>query len=411
MKYLIIGAGPSGLAMARSMRLANISYEQAEANNDIGGNWLNGVYATVYTDACKDVMQFPELPMPADYPDFLSQKNMLDYLNQYCTHYNLRENILFNKKVIKAEPTSDGLWSVTFGDQTSNIYKGIIVCNGHHWDMKFAELNGNFGGEFIHSKEYKHPSQLAGKRVLVIGSGNSAADIACEAARVGAQSVMSMRDSPWIFPKSFMGVPLGRVKLRKSPQFLQPLLVKWLIKLTFGKHEYYNLPTPKHKPFEKHPTVSEELPYYLKHGRISVKPEIISSSGNTVLFSDNTSMEFDLIISATGFHLSFPFLSNDLVRVNGKNLQCVGYCVYPDVKGLFFLGWPQVRGGIGSLASAFSEVIADLIRVEEETGEPAGKYLMKSGNKIGTSHLYGSNEVFAWIKKYQKLKRRNRLLS
>ena len=403
-KYLVIGAGPCGLGMARALKEGAIPYDHVEATDAIGGNWSHGVYETVYTDASKQVMQFTEYPMPAHYPDFLSKQHMLAYLQDYSRHYDLEQNIWFNTKVTWVEKRQEG-WEVTFNDDEKRLYKGIVICNGHHWDMRFPELKGEFKGEYIHSKQYKSPDQLKGKRVLVIGAGNSAADIACEAARVGASSTMSIRNSPWIFPKSFAGVPLGNIKLRKAPGFLNPIMLRLLIKFTFGKHEYYGLETPKHKYFDKHPTVSEELPYYLKHGRIGLRKGIKEIKGQIVTFTDDKQEEFDLIVAATGFHLSFPFLPKELNRVEGQNLKCVGWSCYPDQKGLFFIGWPQVRGGIGSLASAFSNVLTDLIHIEDKFNLPAGKVLEAMGNKLSETNLYGSKEVFEWVAKhsYKKL--------
>src|ERR1043165_3996632 len=98
--YLIIGAGPCGLAVARALKASNIPYAHVEADNDLGGNWYHGVYSSVYTDACKDVMQYPEFPMPHDYPDFLSADRMLTYLHRYANHFDLRIRIVFNKKVV-----------------------------------------------------------------------------------------------------------------------------------------------------------------------------------------------------------------------------------------------------------------------------------------------------------------------
>lgn len=400
MKYLVIGAGPCGLAVANALQRNNIPYEQVESQDRLGGNWLHGVYDTVYTDACKDVMQFPDFPMPETYPDFLSKYHMLDYLNAYAHHFKLNGAIKFKTSVVWISAIENNQWKATFQDRSSAIYNGVIICNGHHWDMNFANLNGNYTGEFIHSKQYKNAAQLAGKRVLVIGSGNSAADIACEAARVSSCSFMSMRDSPWIFPKSFMGIPLGRNKLRSAPKFIQPLLIKLLLQLTFGKHSRYHLPEPRHRVFEKHPTVSEELPYYLKHGRIKTRPAILKTEDKVVWFQDGSKMEFDTIVSATGFHLSFPFLPDELIRKKGKNLACVGYSVYPDIKGLFFMGWPQVRGGIGSLASVFSNMIVDLIKLEEALNIPSGKVLAALGNKKSITHLYGAMDLFKWVKKH-----------
>jgi hypothetical protein len=412
MKYLIIGAGPCGLAAARALKDAGILYDQVETAADLGGNWLHGVYHTVYTDACKDVMQFPEYPMPADYPDFLSQPQMLAYLQDYARHFDLRRNIRFRTKVRSVEPGDENTWIVFFEAGDYELYAGVIICNGHHWDRNIPLLPGRFSGEYIHAKDYKEPAQLQGKRVLVIGSGNSAADIACEAARVGRDAVISMRDSPWIFPKSFMGIPLGRMKLKNAPKFLDPLLIRLLIKISFGKHAHYHLPEPRHRPFEKHPTVSEELPYYLKHGRIIPKPAIAHTDGKTVWFEDNSSVQADLIVAATGYHLSFPFLPPALVRTDGKNLQCLGYCVYPDYKGLFFMGWQQARGGVGSLASAFAKVIADLIRIEEQIQRPAGEVLARMGNRLSETHLYGGKDIVRWVARhpYEKMLRYSRKL-
>jgi len=207
MKYLIIGAGPCGLAMAKALKESKILYDHIEADKDLGGNWLHGVYKTVYTDTCKDVMQYADFPMPGEFPDFLSQSNMLEYLNGYATIFQLKEQIRFNIKVVWIQAIEKNLWKVYLDNGASDIYKGVIICNGHHWDRKYPDLPGRFTGEYIHAKEYKDPSQLTNKKVLIIGSGNSAADIACESARVGDLSVLSFSDSPWIFPKSVMGIP------------------------------------------------------------------------------------------------------------------------------------------------------------------------------------------------------------
>jgi hypothetical protein len=400
MNYLIIGAGPCGLAMANALKRRLVDYDHVEKEDSLGGNWNHGVYDSVYTDACKDVMQFEDYPMPTSYPDFLSKMHMLEYLNDYARHFDLKEKIRYNREVIWVSAIKNNKWLVTFKDMTQKKYKGIIICNGHHWSMNFAKLDGDFSGDIIHSKDYKTPHQISNKRVLIIGSGNSAADIACEAARVSICSAMSMKDSPWIFPKSFMGIPLGRNKLKGLPNIFQPILAKLLLRVTFGRHSMYGLPNPRHKIFEKHPTVSEELPYYLKHGRIQIKPEVLKVFDRTVWFTDNSQADFDLIVSATGFNLSFPFLPSELSRTHQKNLECVGHSVYPDYKGLFFLGWQQARGGVGQLASAMSSKIVDFIKLEEACNQPAGKVLISMGCKISTTNLYGTNEILSWLRHY-----------
>ena len=144
------------------------------------------------------------------------------------------------------------------------------------------------------------------------------------------------------------------------------------------------------------------VPYYLKLGRIKVKPEIVKTENKTVWFKDNSYMEFDLIVSATGF------LLDELIRKEGQNLKYLGFCVYPDYKGLFFIACQQVRGGIGSLASAFSKVIIDLIKLEETINRPSGEVLESLGNTVSKTHLYGAKDIFNWISKhsYSKLIKR-----
>lgn len=401
MSYLIIGAGPCGLAMARHLKAHNIPYVQVDSNEDIGGNWFNGVYKGVYTDACKDVMQYSDFPMPKAYPDFISGQQMYQYLSAYADHFSLREGIRFNTTLQTLKQNDNKTWRALFeGSGDEEDFEGVIVCNGHHREMRWPELPGEFSGEYLHAKQYKSPEQLHNKRVLVIGSGNSAADIACEAARVGLSSTLSFRDSPWIFPKTFMGVPLGRIRVRNYPNAIQRLLSKLLIRLTFGQHRHYHLPEPRHKLFEKHPTVSEELPYYLKHGRVNVKPEIASVSGQTVQFKDGSAQTFDLIVAATGYHLRFPFLEPSLARVEAQNLQCIGHCVYPEVRGLYFMGWQQVRGGVGSLSYLMAQMITDLIRLDQSTGVWAGQIFSRMGDPISTTNLYGNQAFLKFVKRH-----------
>ena len=154
MKYVIIGAGPCGLAMAKALKEAKIPYDQIEADDEVGGNWLHGVYKTVYTDTCKDVMQYEGFPMPDKFPDFLSQSNMLEYLNQYATSFGLKEEIRFRVKVVWVEAIEDNLWKVYFDKGNPEIYKGVIICNGHHWDRKYPDLPGTFAGEYMHATNH-----------------------------------------------------------------------------------------------------------------------------------------------------------------------------------------------------------------------------------------------------------------
>lgn len=255
-KHLIIGSGFVGLGMAESMKTADIPYDQVDASDDIGGNWYHGVYETAHIISSRKITQFTHFPMPDDYPDFPSAQNMRDYLNSFADHFDLRKNIELNRKVSYVRPIADNLWEVTFDNDEQRIYKGIIICNGHHWCKRFPQFSGEFNGEIIHSKDYKNSEQLRGKRVLVIGGGNSACDVAAEAARVGAKSVLSMRESVWFIPKTFVGIPVSDLIQWWVPEWLQRFTAYLIILLTFGSYENYGLPKPNYRIFDKHPTLN-----------------------------------------------------------------------------------------------------------------------------------------------------------
>jgi len=397
-KQLIIGAGFVGLGIAQALKAADIPYDQVDASDDIGGNWYHGVYETAHIISSKKVTQFSHFPMPRHYPDFPSAKQMRDYLHAFADYFHLRPHIELNQKVIYVRPIEDNLWQVTFANQEQRIYKGVILCNGHHWCRRFPEFKGEFSGKIIHSKDYKTPDQLRGKRVLVIGGGNSGCDLAAEAARVGAKSVLSLRESVWFIPKTFAGKPVVDLIRGWMPEWLQRLMVYGIIRITFGKHEDYGMAKPQHRIFEKHPTLNSEIPYYIKHGRITPKPEVQQLDGDKVEFIDGTREVFDLIVCATGYDVAYPFLPEELQRVKGTVVECYGGSFLADYRGLAYVGWGQARGGVGSLISAYGPLFARCLQLQDEIKVPIGRVFQEMGQSLPKTHLSDPQQVFRQLK-------------
>lgn len=397
-RHLIIGAGFVGLGMAQALQAAEIAYDQVDASDQIGGNWYHGVYQTAHIISSRKITQFTHFPMPDDYPDFPSAAQMRDYLNGFADHFNLRPAIELNCEVVEVRPVEDSRWQVTFSHGEQRIYKGVLLCNGHHWDKRFPQFQGQFKGKIIHSKDYKHPDQLRGKRVLVIGGGNSACDIAAEAARVGARSVLSLRESVWFLPKTFAGTPITDLIHWWMPEFLQRLLAYSIIRLTFGQHEKYGLAKPNYRIFQKHPTLNNEVPYYIQHGRIQPKPGVQKLDGDIVEFVDGSWEEFDLIVCATGFHLSYPFLPPALQRTEGSIVKCYGGCFLDDYKGIYYIGWGQARGGVGSLIAAFGPFFVRCLKLQDEIKIPLGLVLKEMGQHLPTTHLADPQAAFRQLK-------------
>lgn len=397
-KQLIIGAGFVGLGMAQALKVADIPYDQVDASDDIGGNWYHGVYETVHIISSRKITQFTHFPMPDDYPDFPSGQHIRDYLNRFADHFQLREHIELNCQVEYVRPIENNLWEITLTNGEQRIYKGVLLCNGHHWCKRFPEFEGEFKGEIIHSKDYKKPEQLRGKRVLVIGAGNSACDIASEAARVSYKSVLSMRESVWFLPKTFGGVPTADLIRWWMPEWLQRLIAYGIIRLTFGTHQDYNLSPPKHPVFKKHPTLNNEVPYYIKHGRIIPKPGVHRLLGKTVEFVDGSQQEFDLIVCATGYYLAYPFLPKELQRVQGAVVKCYSSSFIDDYKGLYYIGWGQARGGVGSLIAAYGPYFTRCLKLQDKINVPLGLVFKEMGQQLPTTHISDPQQIFRQLK-------------
>jgi hypothetical protein len=341
--------------------------------------------------------------MPKDYPNFPSAQQVKAYLDSFANHFQLRKNIQLNTKVTQVLPIENNLWQVSFANQEKRIYQGVIICNGHHWCKKFPQFQGKFKGEIIHSKDYKTPQQLFSKRVLVIGGGNSACDIAAEAGRVAKKSVLSLRESVWFLPKSFAGIPLTDLIYGWMPEWFQRLIGYGIIRLTFGKHENYGMPSPTYRLFTKHPTLNNEVPYYIQHGRIIPKPEVKRLDGDGVIFVDDTREQFDLIVCATGYHLSYPFLPPQLQRINDAIVNCYAGCFLDDYRGLYFIGWGQARGGVGSLISAYGTIFAQCLKLQDEIKIPLGLLFKSLGQKLPKTHLSDPHQTFRQLKLFKLL--------
>lgn len=393
-RHLILGAGFVGLGLAQALQAAGIPYDQVDASDDIGGNWHHGVYSTAHIISSRRVTQFSHFPMPADYPDFPSARQMRDYLWAFADHFNLRPAIQLNTTVTDVRPVGQNHWQVTLANGERRLYRGVLLCNGHHWCRRFPEFEGQFQGDILHAKDYQHPDQLRGKRVLVIGGGNSACDIAAEAGRVAARSILSLRESVWFIPKSFAGRPVVDWLQWWMPEWLQRRIAYGVIGLSFGPHQRYGLARPNHRIFAKHPTLNNEVPYYLQHGRIIPKPAVRRLAGERVEFVDGSSEAVDLIVCATGYHLAYPFLPPELQRIKGATVQCYAGSFLADYRGLYYLGWGQARGGVGSLMAAYGPVFARFLQLQDQIQVPLGLVFQHMGQTLPDHHLADPQRIF-----------------
>jgi cation diffusion facilitator CzcD-associated flavoprotein CzcO len=372
MSVCVVGAGPCGLTTLKNLKQAGIQDIVCfEAGSQIGGLWIfdeepghSSVYETTHTISSKRLSQFEDFPMPKDYPDFPSHVQILKYFQSYAENFDLHGYIQFHSKVTRVERQGDGRWQVDVttpdGDE-QQTYDYLFICSGHHWHPLQPDLPGDFSGTQIHAHDYKTVEPYRGKRVMVVGAGNTGCDIAADLSRVASRSVLSMRRGCYIVPKIVFGMPVD-VAYKKAlwlPKPLRQRLLGWLLRLLVGRWEKYGLQKPDCRPLEMHPSLNSEVLYLLRHGTIHPRRGIVSAEGNTVTFDGGETEEIDAIIWATGYTHRFPFfddLFGDLATASKIPLYLK--MMPADHDNLFFIGLFQPIGCLWNLADYQAKIAA-----------------------------------------------------
>lgn len=373
-RVCVIGAGPSGVGAAKALRAAGLDVVVYERNQEVGGNWIfkpgpshSSVFETTHIISSKSLSQYDDFPMPSDYPDYPGHAQLKAYFQSYAQHFGLLPHIRFGVEVQSAEPLENGGWELTLHDGTSERFTHLCVASGHHWKPRMPNYPGHFDGALLHSHDFKSAAPFAGQRVLVIGGGNSACDIAVETSRVSKRTCISVRRGYWFIPKFMLGMPTDvlYVKvMRKVPKFLRQWVLELTLRLLQGKNREYGLPEPEHGPLEVHPTLSSELLYFIRHGEIFPKPDLQSWKGRTVTFRDGTEEEFDSIIAATGFETSYPYLPGAVGDYSGTEVPLYLKTFHPAFEDLFFIGLFQPLGCIWPAAEVQGRLVAKAIQGE-----------------------------------------------
>jgi cation diffusion facilitator CzcD-associated flavoprotein CzcO len=351
----IIGAGISGLTAGKALTDYGIPYECFETSDRVGGNWAfanpNGhssAYRSLHIDTSKQLLSFKDFPMPDSYPDFPHHSEIRAYLEDYADAFGLKDRIRFGNGVEHAARLPGGGWEVRTQDGATRRFDVLVVANGHHWDPRHPDFPGRFDGEVIHSHHYIDPTEpldLRGRRIVVVGIGNSAADIVSELSQKawGNEVWLSTRSGAWVMPKYIFGKPADRLAhtLPGIPLSWQRRLVRHVPKLISGDPRDYGLPTPDHNFLEAHPTLSSELLARLGSGDATAKPNVSRLDGHTVHFEDGTSVQADVMIHATGYNITFPFFDEDFLSAPDNRIRLFKRMLKPGIDDLVFVGFAQ----------------------------------------------------------------------
>ena len=370
-RYCIIGAGPSGLATARAFAQAGIPFDILERHHDVGGIWdmsneSTPMYESAHFISSRTQSAFDDFPMPESFPDYPGWRHILDYIRSFAKHYGLGDVVEFGVDVRRIARAEDA-WDVTLVSGETRRYKGVVCAVGHNWDPLLPTYAGHFAGKAYHSFDYRSLSEFAGKRVLIVGGGNSGCDIACDAAAVAGKAFISVRRGYHFLPKHIFGQPTDAF-FRSGPHLpawlAQPLLTG-LLRLLVGDLRKYGLPKPDHKVLETHPIVNSQLLHYMAHGDITAKPDVAELRGSAVRFADGSEEEIDVIVYATGYRATIPVLDEELLP-SGGGVAPFFLNVFHERAGLYAVGLFETDGAAYPIVSKQAALIASLIRAEDD---------------------------------------------
>ena len=371
----VIGAGPSGITAARNLLDQGLQVTVFDYGHEVGGNWVysdseghSSVFETTHIISSRTLSQYEDFPMPENYPDYPSHKHLAAYFQDYARHFNLYPHIRFNTLVSSCQLKEDGRWMVKTTNRAGgngaveevHVFDALAVCNGHHWLPRMPQYPGHFDGEFIHSHTVKRFSHFRDKRVLVIGGGNSACDVAVESSRVATSVDMSWRRGYWIVPKFIMGKPADVFshKLDWLPRWLWKKITHLSLKIRNGSNSLYGLPEPEGPIGSHHPTINEDLFYNIRHGKIKPRPDIEKLDGHTVFFTDGSSADYDIVVACTGYIISHPFFDNSFIDYREGEVPLWLKMIHPDIGNLYFIGLFQPLGCIWPGSELQSRIMA-----------------------------------------------------
>lgn len=398
----IVGAGPAGLCAAAALQERGVPFQVVDAGRQVGGIWDVGrpetpMYQSAHFISSRTLSGLPGFPMPGDYPDYPRHDQILGYIQAFARARGLASDIELGVRVTTAEPTpaADGHWRVRLDSGEERVWSALMVATGTTWHPRMPDVPGAFGGEQFHAFHYVSSEQLRGKRVLVVGGGNSGVDIACDAARSASRAFLSLRRGYHFCPKYVFGKPAdvfahGGPAL---PAWLEEKVLTFLLdKVLVGDLTRFGLPRPDHAVLRSHPIMNTQVLHYLGHGDLEARPDVRELRDRSVVFADGREEEVDLIIWATGYERRFPFLTGDTLPGEGGGALYLKF-LHRRHPTLAFMGLFETDGAAYGLFGQQADLVATYLEARER--DPEGVAAFDRIRAAGGPELTGGRSYVA----------------
>ncbi|MEU8380289.1 SDR family NAD(P)-dependent oxidoreductase [Streptosporangium sp. NPDC048865] len=315
----VVGGGAAGVAAVKALVEAGLPVFGVERAGSLGGLWRldadTASYEGLRLNTSRPRTEFSDFPMPSEWPDYPTRAQMLEYLRSYAARFGVGERFRFGTTLESARRAGDG-WELELtgpeGPYRETV-EHLVVANGHNHEPRLPEppYPGTFTGTESHAHDYVTPAGFAGKRVLVVGTGNSAMDIAAELADHASAVLLSARRGVWVLPKRLLGRPsdqLNGALAALLPWRVRQVVSQAVLRVADRRPAGPRLPAPRRGVLQDHPTLSDSVPRLVAEGRVLARQGIARLDGARVHFADGRVDEVDHIVWCTGYRAVTPFL-------------------------------------------------------------------------------------------------------
>ncbi|KUN97612.1 flavin-containing monooxygenase [Streptomyces caeruleatus] len=356
----VIGGGPGGLSVAHALRAQGLRAVVLEKSDGVGASW-RGHYDRLHLHTTRRLSGLPGLPMPRRFGRWVSRDDVVRYLEKYAEYHDLE--IVTGVEVSRVEPAPDGsgwLLRATGGRELTGA--AVVVATGHNHTPRIPDWPGraDYTGELLHAGEYRNPAPYAGRDVLVVGVGNTGAEIAVDLVEGGASRVrLAVRTTPHIVRRSTAGWPAQRTSIlvRHLPVGLVDRLAKPVAKLSVPDLSAHGLPRPDTGLYSRVkegaiPVLDVGLVDAVRKGRVEVVAAVDGFEEDQVILADGSRVSPDAVIAATGYARGLDDLIGHLGVLDAHGRPVTQGARTPaDAPGLYFTGYTNpISGNLREMA-------------------------------------------------------------